>query len=1562
MDKDLLDFINNYIYLADVRNVSFDNPITMSLQPDSREFLMVVGFSEPSFSQIPYNVLWIVYDDKDPWHKKLYRRTDHNTSSDPTHAGKKYTWEEITAFDQIYAVDQFYRNVNLTPAHELGISWANVGAATEEIAGTVLVTQDASNGEPVAVSGTHPALTDARTPTAHNHPDFPRTMTHIKGFYSADDNYTDLVNDDEFFVSWDKSQIPENGALFFLTGNNPNRPNEWYGEWRVPKASDVLQNNPHITSVNVRIVNGPAQVSDNSSLSLAADSLYDDSSTVVNDPTARWTIAANAGNVTINPLTGVLNIPDLSGDLTVTVTATADDKYWPGDTAQGNIDITIRDLYTKKTLTSLEILGPDRLDEKTSAQYQVRASYDDGSNEIVTPATFVGNNDRAATLSGDTLTALDIATDDTVTLTATYSHEGNTLTANKTVTIVAEVVPVSLAILGPSSMNELANIDLQAQVTYSDSSTSIVLVADSTWTFVSTPSDITVTPASNKVNYESTADIDSDQTFTVKVDTTVQGQALSATKDITVVDTTVPKVPQSLRIVGPVSINEQTADHEYTFEVTYTDSTTATVNATAGTFATSNTTLSRTTDFETDSSSNVIKGKLEALTDIISNQQISLSASYTENSTQVDATLAVTIVANPPVPTALEIQGPTQMNELTSIDLQAEVTLDNGTKRIVSGSDSADSVTWTFVTPVTGVTDAEQADAQRFTSATDLPADADFEVRAEVTIQGTTVHDTHTVTVKHIPPVPSGLEIIGPTEVNEGANANFTFRATYTNNTTADIDPVDIVEVNNSLAASITQSGVFTASQVNADTPVTITARHLLEGVTITDTHIVTVKDIPVPTALEIKGQTSVAEGGNFNYTFEVTYSNGTKQTVAAVDTASASAATTSFATDGTLTTGDITTDVVTTLTANVTVDGVPLADTLDVTVTADPIPASLEIKGVTTAAESTNETFTFEVTMSDGSKKTVAAKTFVSDKADATITNVGTGAVTFGAVSSDTAVVLTATYEEQGITVNDTHNVTITDTVVPTSIEIRGATSVDEGATSSYTFRVTMSDSTTKDVTPASAGATLGSFNVSGAFAAPNNVTSDSVSTLSASYTEQGVTVSDTHDVTINNAVNRPTSLAVTGANTINEGATEQLVATVTYEDGTTQVVTGSSSWTRVSGAGATINASTGLVTADANVTSDTAVRFKASFTSGGVTVEGNHDMTVDNSNNRLTALAVTGSNSVDEGGSALNLVATATFEDGSTQNVTVPSTWSIVSGNAGGSVNGSGVFTPANNVAANTVVRVQASYTVGGITRTDTHDITVSDVPVPASIAITGLTEVNEGATNVILTATMTRTNSSTANVSTDAKATWSIDAGPGSINGNVYTPPTDVPSDASVTIRVSYTDLGVTVVDTHSILIKNVASAGYGPRWGIVPEVALLAGYDDAFMASLSNNLTGVDGEKFRAQASSSNYLYIAVPDSTGWLQLQEEGTGTPGGFDGATDLASENRFVYDDGAGDSIANANQVFLFNGSTNIGGLRVEIGGQGYRIYRKVTTRSTPYDVTVIKYGTPNRKSQFDT
>jgi len=90
---------------------------------------------------------------------------------------------------------------------------------------------------------------------------------------------------------------------------------------------------------------------------------------------------------------------------------------------------------TPPTLSSLSISGPSSLNEGSSGTFSATASWSDGSTSSVTPS-WSENSSYASISSGGVLSASSVSSNQTVTVTASYSSGGVTRTATRSVTIV----------------------------------------------------------------------------------------------------------------------------------------------------------------------------------------------------------------------------------------------------------------------------------------------------------------------------------------------------------------------------------------------------------------------------------------------------------------------------------------------------------------------------------------------------------------------------------------------------------------------------------------------------------------------------------------------------------------------------------------------------------------------------------------------------------------------------------------------------------------------------------------------------------------------------------------------------------------------------------------------------------------------------------------------------------------------------------------------------------------------------------------------------------------------
>ena len=310
-------------------------------------------------------------------------------------------------------------------------------------------------------------------------------------------------------------------------------------------------------------------------------------------------------------------------------------------------------------------------------------------------------------------------------------------------------------------------------------------------------------------------------------------------------------------------------------------------------------------------------------------------------------------------------------------------------------------------------------------------------------------------------------------------------------------------------------------------------------------------------------------------------------------------------------------------------------------------------------------------------------------------------GVLTASAVTSNQAVTVTATYGGR----TGTMSVTIVDVpAVLTSIAVSGPSSVNEGATGTYTATGTWDNGTTAAISPTwSENSSYATISAGGVLTA-SAVTSNQAVTVTATYGGRTGTMS----VTIVDAPATLSSIAVSGPSSVNEGAAGTYTATGTWDNGTTAAI--SPTWSENS-AYATISAG-GVLTASA-VTSNQPVTVTATF--GGRT--GTMSVTIVDVPAVLTGVTVSGPSSVNEGGTG-TYTATGTWDNGTT--AAVSPTWSVSTSYA--SISSGGVLTAAM-VSANQAVTVTASY--GG--KTGTMSVTIADVPgaapaAPRNMDITG------------------------------------------------------------------------------------------------------------------------------------------------------------------------------------------------------------------------------------------------
>ena len=240
---------------------------------------------------------------------------------------------------------------------------------------------------------------------------------------------------------------------------------------------------------------------------------------------------------------------------------------------------------------------------------------------------------------------------------------------------------------------------------------------------------------------------------------------------------------------------------------------------------------------------------------------------------------------------------------------------------------------------------------------------------------------------------------------------------------------------------------------------------------------------------------------------------------------------------------------------------------------------------------------------MSDGSMKTISP-TWSIDSGASYASISSSGVLTAYSTTVQRNVTIKASYTEGGITKTTYRDVRI-NAGPPTlsSVSITGSANVNSGGSSTYSCLATLSDDTTKTVSPTwsiDSGASYASISSSGVLTAYSTTVQRNV-TIKASYTEGGVTKTATKSVTIDAATPTPSSISISGPSSVNFGESASYTCSAALSDGTTKTVV--PSWFIVSGDKyATISAS-GILTAS-NTDVDGTVGLFAVYTEDGVTL----------------------------------------------------------------------------------------------------------------------------------------------------------------------------------------------------------------------------------------------------------------------------------------------------------------------------------------------------------------------
>lgn len=354
------------------------------------------------------------------------------------------------------------------------------------------------------------------------------------------------------------------------------------------------------------------------------------------------------------------------------------------------------------------------------------------------------------------------------------------------------------------------------------------------------------------------------------------------------------------------------------------------------------------------------------------------------------------------------------------------------------------------------------------------------------------------------------LSIAGPVLVGNGGQANFSAATTTVGGTATTVRPSWSVAP--AEAASISADGLLTANRVASDTRVTLSASYILNGATLTASKIVTITTATLAgnalSFLNLIGPAVMQSGARLGLMANAIYQDGSTRTVTPVWSSSNPAAAL-VDTAGIIFAGAVASETEATITARYTENGATANATLKVKIQPSRAKLTgLEIAGPEKMQANGRAQFTVVATYDDDSRRPILPRSWrVSNPTLATMDS--RGFLTVGMVTGETPLTLTATHEENGVSVSQPYELTIRATpaalarltiaggrgtlTAGETLQLRAESRHVDGSRRAVTANWSVSDS-------------AASITAAGALTA-GTVTRDTPILVTATYTENGVT-----------------------------------------------------------------------------------------------------------------------------------------------------------------------------------------------------------------------------------------------------------------------------------------------------------------------------------------------------------------------------------------------------------------------------------------------------------------------
>jgi hypothetical protein len=538
----------------------------------------------------------------------------------------------------------------------------------------------------------------------------------------------------------------------------------------------------------------------------------------------------------------------------------------------------------------------------------------------------------------------------------------------------------------------------------------------------------------------------------------------------------------------------------------------------------------------------------------------------------------------------------------------------------------------------------------------------------------------------------TSLAIAGPTAILEtSTTSTYTAEATFSDSSTASVSPA--WTTSDQTIATIDASGVLTVLDIRATSALSIEATYRVRGITKHCTYPISIGYVQALRSISILGSASLTGLATSTYTLEALWHDTTTTAISAASWEVVSASNSAVAAidaSGVLTISALPGDSI--LIISATYDDAISSTTVSTTRTisvAAVQPVSIAVTGPTSVYARATATYVVTATYPDASTADITSQAVLSASS-------GSGSFvnalyTAANVATDTNATITASYIKGALTLLSNLSI-VAKAVIPVTLAVTSSTqSVSSGTGATCQATATYNNGNVVVVSSSTVfTATHGTF--SGANFTASLVTVDTPTTITGTYTEGSHTIQGT--VAITEKAVTPVSLVVTGPASVFGSDSAAYVATVTYSDSSTAVVSNQATFT------ATVGTFSGANFTATNVTATTASTVTASFTANGITKTGT--LLISLKVNALVSIAAVSPISVNAAAHA-TIAATALSADGRTIDISTLATYTSPFGTFVGNV-----FTAAA-VSANTNATILVSYTFAGVTKTSTLNFTV-------------------------------------------------------------------------------------------------------------------------------------------------------------------------------------------------------------------------------------------------------------